>query len=219
MGGMKLTGFQSASALGMGRQRGFHTLRQHRPNIKKDQSVPEQRRTLYIKKNQAFDLLKEKGIPTTDTSSLENGFKLAISIDRTALAPCISASPTTDSVDSLARTRKFPFSYGKKEFDTNNSQIKDVAHHLGLPKSAHDQLAALVQKLVDIFMSKEAFLLETGVAVSGTGELQISEARFGFDDAAFKSSKRQEDIHSLRNKAEEVPEEVEAEKDGIVYVK
>ena len=30
---------------------------------------------------------------------------------------------------------------------------------------------------------------------------------------------RQKDIQALRNIAEEVPEEVEAEKDGIVYIK
>lgn len=40
-----------------------------------------------------------------------------------------------------------------------------------------------------------------------------------FDDAAYRSTKRQEDIHRLRQKDQEVPEEVEAEKDGIVYVK
>lgn len=49
--------------------------------------------------------------------------------------------------------------------------------------------------------------------------LQVSGAKFGFDDAAYRSSGRQQEVHSLRSDAEEVPEEVEAEKDGIVYVK
>lgn len=164
-------------------------------------------------------MLKEKGIATVDTIGSENGFKLAVSVDRTALSPCIAASPTTDAVDSVARTRKFPFNYGKREFDAKGTQLKDIAHHLSLPKSSHSQLASLLGRLVDIFMGKEAFLLETQVALSGNGELLVSGARFGFDDAAFRSSKRQEEVHNLRNKAEEVPEEVEAEKDGIVYVK
>ncbi|KAK2761545.1 hypothetical protein FQN54_001373 [Arachnomyces sp. PD_36] len=209
----------SASALGMGQQRGLHTLRRYRPNIRSDRIASTQARTLYIKQDQAFDMLREKGVTTVDATEDGNDFKLSISIDRTALSPCISASPTANPTDSLARTRKFPFRYGKKEFDANSTQMKDVAHHLGLPKSANEQLAVLVQKLVDIFMSKEAFLLETQVTTSTAGELQVNGARFGFDDAAFKSSKRQEDVHNLRNKSEEVPEEVEAEKDGIVYVK
>lgn len=181
--------------------------------------LPAQRRTLYIKQNQALEMLKEKGVVTADIAGSEDDFKLAISIDRTALSPCIAASPTTHPTDSLARSRKFPFNYGKREFDANGIQIRDVAHHLALPKSGHGQLAKLLEKLVDIFMTKEAFLLEIRAAVTKNGELQVSGAQFGFDDAAFTSSKRQEDIHSLRNKAEEVPEEVEAEKDGIVYVK
>jgi succinyl-CoA synthetase alpha subunit len=40
-----------------------------------------------------------------------------------------------------------------------------------------------------------------------------------FDDSAYKSGKRQEDIHRLRQKDSEDPQEVEAEKDGIVYVR
>ena len=202
----------------MGKQRGFHTLRRNRPQIQQNLSVSTQRRTLYIKQDQAFDILKGNGIATASTQS-DNDFKLAISIDRTALSPCISASPTAHPEDSLTKTRKFPFDYGKRTFDANTTQLRDVSHHLQLPKSAHAQLPALIQGLVDIFMTKEAFILETQVSVTSTGELQISGARFGFDDAAFKSSRRQEAIHSLRNKTEEVPEEVEAEKDGIVYVK
>ena len=83
----------------------------------------------------------------------------------------------------------------------------------------HGSLAALVQEIVSLFMTKEAFLLETNVSLAPNGNLEVRGARFGFDDAAYRSSKRQEDIHKLRNKAEEVPAEVEAEKDGIVYIK
>ena len=42
---------------------------------------------------------------------------------------------------------------------------------------------------------------------------------FRSDDSSFRSSKRQADIHNLRQKEREQPEEVEAEKDGIVYVR
>lgn len=57
------------------------------------------------------------------------------------------------------------------------------------------------------------------VGTTADGSFEVHGARFGFDDAAFRSSGRQKDIQALRNIAEEVREEVEAEKDGIVYIK
>ena len=90
---------------------------------------------------------------------------------------------------------------------------------LGLSETAHPQLVALTQGLWKIFREKEAFSLEVKVHPSADGKLEIYDARFGFDDAAYRSAGRQEEVHKLRNKEEEVPEEVVAEKDGIVYVK
>lgn len=72
---------------------------------------------------------------------------------------------------------------------------------------------------MNVFVTKEAFLLEVKAGIApDTNDIHIIDARFGFDDAAHRSSGRQSDIHALRNKADEVPAEVEAEKDGIVYI-
>lgn len=126
------------------------------------------------------------------------------------------ASPGTEF--EPAPSRRFPFSYNLASFE-GHSVITEIASHLGLSTSAQGKLASLVQALWEIFKEKEAFVLETRIGLSAGGDLEVHGAHFGFDDAAYRSSGRQEDIHSLRNKAEEVPEEVEAEKDGIVYVK
>lgn len=126
------------------------------------------------------------------------------------------ASPGTEF--EPARSRRFPFGYNLASFE-DNPVIPEVASHLGLPASAQGKLASLVQALWEIFKEKEAFVLETRIGLSTEGNLEVHGARFGFDDAAYRSSGRQEDIHRLRNKAEEVAEEIEAEKDGIVYVK
>ena len=141
---------------------------------------------------------------------------VSISIDRTSLSPCIVASPSAKF--DPTQSHKFPFSYTENSF-LESPIIAAVASHLGLPTSTHSKLAGLIQSLWEIFKEKEAFVLETLVGVAKDGDLEVHAARLGFDDAAFRSSGRQEDIHSLRNTAEEVPEEVEAEKDGIVYVK
>lgn len=177
--------------------------------------VAQQKRSLYVKQFQAFDILKQKNIAVSERAS-DSDVSLSISVDRTALSPCISASPSTEF--GVAQTRKFPFSYTQGKFDSS-PLIAEVASHLGLQESAQGELTGLIQALWEIFREKEAFVLETRVGIAADGSLKVHGAHFGFDDAAFRSSGRQEDIHRLRDTAEEVPEEVEAEKDGIVYVK
>lgn len=140
---------------------------------------------------------------------------LAISIDRSSFSPCIVASPTASTEDQAFRARRFPFDY-RTGFDLK--YIPSIVEHLELPANSAAALSTLVQALLDIFRSKEAFLLETRFAVSDEGGLQVRGARFGFDDAAFKSN-RQLDVQKLRDVEDEVPEEVEAERDGIVYIK
>lgn len=192
-------------------KRGFHTMKRTTPASR---PAVQQKRSLYIKQFQAFDILKERNVPVNDSAS-KSDMSISISVDRTALSPCIVASPTAQF--DPAQSRRFPFNYSETSFD-GNPVITEVTSHLGLPASAEDKMAGLVQALWNIFKEKEAFVLETQIGTSN-GKLEVHGARFGFDDAAFRSSGRQEDIHRLRNTAEEVPEEVEAEKDGIVYIK
>ncbi|EEH08294.1 succinyl-CoA ligase alpha-chain [Histoplasma capsulatum G186AR] len=207
--------FQAAPVAVAAQQRGFHTLR--RPTIRRQHIMP-QRRTLYLTQSQSFDLLGEKGVAIGE-SNKRSDFFFGISIDRNSRSPCIIASPTTNPATFLSRSRKFPFTYGKTHFTANQANIRAVASYLGLGEISLEPLAKFAQTLLDIFINKEALLLETKVSRRSDGSFRVTEARFGFDDAAYKSSKRQEDIHKLRNMAQEVPEEVEAEKEGIVYVK
>ncbi|KJF60641.1 succinate-CoA ligase, alpha subunit [Coccidioides immitis RS] len=197
-------------------QRGFHTLR--RPQILRSSSISAQRRSLYLQQSDSFVLLKERNIPVRESNE-PGAFFLGVSIDRTAHSPSFIASPTIDAKRYIESAKKFPFEYGKREFSANSAEIQAIAAHVGLAEPVQKSLSTLLEALTDIFMTKEAFSLETKVAVSSAGALEVQGARFGFDDAAYRSAKRQEDIHKLRNKELEVPEEVEAEKDGIVYVR
>ncbi|KAJ5561823.1 ATP-grasp fold subdomain 2 [Penicillium sp. DV-2018c] len=195
-------------------KRDFHTMRRVVPGpVSRSPAV--QRRSLHIKQSQAFDILAQRSVPVNETVS-DSDFSISITVDRTALSPCLIASPTPEF--DAAQSQKFPFPYSQTAFE-DSSIITAIASHLGLPASAHKKLAGFVQTLWEIYKEKEAFVLETRLGVSADNALEVHGARFGFDDAAFRSSGRQEDIHNLRDKSEEVPEEVEAEKDGIVYVK
>lgn len=163
-------------------------------------------------------MLKERGVPTMDIPTASNEVLLAISIDRTAKSPCVIASPSTDPGDMFALSQKFPFTYGTSAVD-DEALLTALYSLLNISKAAQPHVKKLLNNLNDIFVSKEAFVLETKVVVSEDGGLQVQGARFGFDDAAFRSGKRQADVHALRDKDAEVWEEVEAEKDQIVYVK
>lgn len=176
-----------------------------------------QKRSLFVKKFQALDMLREKSIPVREATPAESDIYLNLTVDRTALSPCILASTSADFTP--AATSRFPFPYATTQFtDGENSIVEAVASHLQLPPSAKGRLAELIQALWEIFKEKEAYLLEVRT-ISVDGAFEVRGARFGFDDAAFRSSGRQEEVHRLRQLEEEVHEEVEAEKDGIVYVK
>jgi succinyl-CoA synthetase alpha subunit len=210
------TGGKQASGPGAMQRRGYHTLRQ-RPRVQTTTSNRQQCRTLYIKQSQALDMLKAKGIPVDESSRNDKTHLLAISIDRTAKSPCIIASPSTSPSDMYPLSKRFPFAYGSNEA-TSTAMISAVSSHLSLPPSSRASLSSLLRTLLSIFMENEAFVLETHITPTSS-DLIVSAAHFGFDDAAFKSSGRQSAIHALRDIPSEVPEEVTAEKDGMIYVK
>ncbi|EFR01497.1 succinyl-CoA ligase subunit alpha [Nannizzia gypsea CBS 118893] len=170
-----------------------------------------QKRNLYIKSSDAVSLLKDQNISALESKGPAN-FTLAIAVDRKSCGPCIAVSNSTDG-----NTHRFPFNYHTRNFD-----IASIADILGFSKNhpvAIESLEKLLHGLMNIFVSKEAFILEIKASITpDTQGIHVLDTRFGFDDAAHRSSGRQSDIHGLRNKAEEVPAEVDAEKDGIVYI-
>ncbi|KAE8443340.1 hypothetical protein EG329_001983 [Mollisiaceae sp. DMI_Dod_QoI] len=204
-----------AATAGASQRRSIHTMRILRPRITNHSFRIEQRRDLYIHEDQALDLLRERGINASVYSGKGRKRMLGVAIDRANLSPCIIASPATNPDQSHIEVRKFPFDY-RKGFDP--IRVAAVAQHLQLGESSKESLPKLINSLIELFMKKEAFLLET-MFVERLGELKVVGANFGFDDAAFRSTKRQEDIHALRRVENEDPQELEAEQDGIVYIK
>ncbi len=200
-------------------RRGLHTAQQPcRPRdnkLQRDLSRCE-RRNLYLKQSQAASILHDRGvaISTIPPRGAEQ-YNLAVSIDRSRCAPCLVASSIATRDKQAYQPRRFPFDY---RTGVNDSVVTAVAEHLGIPPCSRAVLSDLIRILWDIFTSKEAFLLELRIALGDRGDVHVLKSRFGFDDAAFKS-KRQLDVQMLRDVQEQDPEEVEAEKDGIVYIR
>jgi succinyl-CoA synthetase alpha subunit len=205
-----------AATTGAGQRRGMHTMRRIRPTVRSSApKIAKQKRTLYIREDDAMSMLRARGINASEYSGKGDKRLLAVAIDRANLSPCIIASPATDQAYPHTEAKRFPFDY-RKGFDA--SQAQEITEYLKIGQTSKDSLRKLINNLVDLYMSKEAFLLETQV-VERLGDLKVVGARFGFDDAAFRSTQRQADVHTLRRIEDEDPHEVEAEKDGIVYIK
>lgn len=88
------------------------------------------------------------------------------------------------------------------------------------PPAAKAATVDLIHQLWAIFREREAVSLELYISIPESSDsLNISNLDFTFDDAAFRSSKRQANLHALRDTSLEDPVELSAEPDGIVYVK
>ncbi|RMZ92419.1 hypothetical protein DV736_g323, partial [Chaetothyriales sp. CBS 134916] len=212
---------KTALAPGVVQKRMYHSTRQRPRCSAAPITVSKsgvQKRRLYIKQSQAFDILNAHGIPTGDTQTGIDRKMVAVSIDRTYRQPCIVASPTIQPEQTFSRVKRFPFAYGSDE-GTSDALIDQVCAHLGISSAAKPSVAKLIKNLVDLYMSKEAFVLRTEFIITPSDEVQVQLAKFGFDDSAFRSSNRQADIHALRDIDQEVPEELAAEKEGMVYIK
>ena len=215
-----------SSGRGHSQQRGYHTLRQ-RPRPAKLASQPPpanssivQRRNLHISGEPMLSLLSKHGITvrSEETQDVDKRY-LGITVDRTNRCPAIVASPSTDDNQKFVRARYFPYDYNDGPTEPQLVEVFRALQMDAAPPMAMATLGKLVRALVSIFKEKEAFALSTHLTSTDNGDIAVDRAEFSFDDSAYKSGKRQEDIFSQRDKVAEDPDEVEAEQYGIVYVK
>ncbi|KAF7895098.1 hypothetical protein EAF00_006912 [Botryotinia globosa] len=211
---------RSSSGMATGsysQKRGIHTMRV-RPTPRTSQMNMTQRRTIYLNEGDAFKLLDEKKI---FISPAGHTYHLAIGIDRSNRCPCLIIQGPGKENESSTKSIKLPFSYDAARM---SNVLHQCSSHLGLRPQSR-LLNSLISGLYELFKEKEAFLLECVVKnqkeakQEGHQRMVVVNARFGFDDAAFKSSNRQSEIHSLPRADIQDPAESAAEKDGIVYIK
>lgn len=165
-------------------------------------------------------LSKISGLSLALDEAPKDGYYIGIIVDRTERCPCIVVAPTADPSAIDARVKRFPYDWQQ---GPTESVISAAVEYLQIEsqQTAKQQIIRLIACLANMYKEKEAIILSGCVSVGGSGNLKLHQPSLTlmFDDAAYRSTKRQEDIHRLRQKDQEVPEEVEAEKDGIVYVK
>ena len=160
-------------------------------------------------------------IHLTNIKRLESKLFLAIRIDRKKLSPRVYAKlvekdsdPYHGAATAIPRKPK----HGSKHYTflSWNSNSRSLIER---DPSLNDP----IKKLLALFHSKEMYFFETWWSQAGTGleaTWRLSETRCGFDEAAYKSCNRQQEIHQDLKSLEAVdPQEATAKKDGIVYIK
>jgi succinyl-CoA synthetase alpha subunit len=186
-----------------------------RPSI-----VPQQRRTLHLTRDQSTNLLKEyKMNLTVPPEGSPSTHYLGISPNRSARSPSIIASPTANASTLNQRVRRFPFDY---RAGPSSETIQAAIAHMQLdaaPPKAKAQTVELIKNLWKLYKEKEAIDTHVKLALSvESDEMLVYEPYLFFDDAAFKSGKRQADLHTLRDQASVSGTDREAEEAGIVYI-
>jgi succinyl-CoA synthetase alpha subunit len=213
--------FRGQSPMHAGLRRKMHTLSRRPVGTRVASRVASlaidsvQKRTLYLPTETSFDLLRQHGITAAPYSGHGTRHLLAVGIDRSTRSPCLIASPALPSTSSPdnSKVKRFPFSYTAQD----TLSIERIASHLSLSKSdaTTTSLRTLIRVLASIFRDREAFYLETEI-VERLGAIKVVGARFGLDDAAYRSLGRQGDLHSLPTS--EDPAIFEAAQHGIVYL-
>lgn len=155
-----------------------------------------------------------------EAATYDSQWYLAMTIDRENYQPAIIVSKEGGvELDVLISERPdslFTFGFGISEGITN-ALVQDIQQRLGTTDQETATLTHILTQLYSIFRDREATHLEINpLGRSLDGSFTSLNANFTFDKAA---EHRQEEVSALRDKAQEVPDEVEAEKHGLVYVR
>ncbi|USP76048.1 uncharacterized protein yc1106_03322 [Curvularia clavata] len=203
-------------------RRSYHTSLRRRPVVlSSSSSGPSlQTRSLHLTKEQSTKLLEsfgiDLGIPPEGSPSTHY---LGISPARSARSPSIIAAPTAESSQLSHRVRRFPFDY---RTGPSPSAIAAATAHMqlsALPPKSKSQLVQAIHNLWNLYTTHEAIDAHLKLALSvSSDELLFYDPYLFFDDAAFKSAKRQVDLHALRDETALTAADREAEEAGIVYI-
>ncbi|RSL76661.1 hypothetical protein CEP51_009767 [Fusarium floridanum] len=154
-----------------------------------------------------------------ETVQVDKEWHIAMTIDRENYFPVIrlkdlkSSQGTPRHEEQKSPKSSFVFSLTN---GISDNIIADISKTLQLQETKMETLGKILQGMFRIFSEKEAINLETHLLSTSDGHLICSDSGFFFDDAA---QKRQPDLFALRDSAQEIREEVEAEKYGLVYVR
>ncbi|KAK9496993.1 hypothetical protein O3M35_012791 [Rhynocoris fuscipes] len=153
----------------------------------------------------------------TIAKKLVKEFYVAITMERKYGGPVIIASSQGGvEIEVLSATNPNAITYVGVDIveGLQQNQAEEVAKSLGA--SDTKEAANVLMKLYDIFIKKDALLVEVNpFGQDKDGKLWCLDAKLKFDDSA---DYRQKALHALRDISQEDPREVQATKLGLNYV-
>ncbi|EXM13136.1 hypothetical protein FOTG_18404 [Fusarium oxysporum f. sp. vasinfectum 25433] len=174
---------------------------------------------LKTKQTSGEGILVEK-VLVAEFEECEEEWYLAIALDREWYCPVvlISRSGGVDIEETAkgesSSLRSFHFDYAE---GITPDLLKRLRTGVGANSAEAEKLGAILTRLWDLFVSKDATLLEINpLARTGEANFKCLDAKFMIDDA---SQRRQPELFAQRDIQAEVPEEIEAQTYGLVYIK
>ena len=144
-----------------------------------------------------------------------------VTFDRCSRMPCIITAPYDNGIAFWREGAMLRFQYGEpvKESDllewvistTHSDAVKQV-----IRKS---NLASILSNLIKAFYQENAARIIIRVADVAEGHYVVTNGLCELDEAALRLKKSPEELQILRENLNPNREEVEAAKDGIVYLK
>ena len=201
-------------------KRRLHTLlRRSNPSTALGKLGVESRK-LHMDRAQSFKLLKKYRLDTDSkpTRKEDHHYLVAVTVDRSNRGVCIVVGKKFEDEDARPYAKRYALEQGRYYIPI---QLKNQIFRDLRLDAAGVAFSNILDGLVNIFYENEAIILETRVTRARTHrrKVTITDARFIFDDSAYRIARRQTDIHERRKVENEDANEVEAEQYGIVYVK
>lgn len=146
-------------------------------------------------------------------------YYLGITLDRATGRPVLMAS-TEGGVEIETVAEATPEKILKASVNPLTGlqpwQARTLAYGLGLPAKAIRPASELFRKVADLFMQKDASLVEINpLVLTQGGEMLALDGKMTFDDNALG---RHPDVLALRDVDEEDPREVAAAEAGLAYI-
>ncbi|KAJ8734795.1 hypothetical protein PYW08_014045 [Mythimna loreyi] len=144
-------------------------------------------------------------------------FYIAVMMERSFNGPVIIASSQGGvAIEDVAAANPDAITYEPVDIveGIKDEQIQRVLTKIGLnTPEAQD----MVRKLYDLFVKKDALLIEVNPYAEDaiTGQFYCLDAKFRFDDNA---DYRQKELFALRDPSQEDPKEIEAAKSNLNYI-
>jgi len=147
-------------------------------------------------------------------------FYVGITIDRSRARQVLMVSQEGGvEIENVARTHPEAIAkmYALPGFGLQNYQFRQAASILGLTGEAYKKALKLFGSLYNVFRRTDAALVEVNpLVLTADGNLVALDAKLNFDDNALY---RHADYQNLRDISEEDPDEVEAAKQGLNYIR